>query len=108
MTDVKKIILVTGGSGLVGQGIRLALEEYSLKQPNEEWIFTSSKNLDLRSAKETEAFFERVHPTHVVHLAAKVGGLFANMNDNLGFFVSLITTLFVILILLLIRRMNSF
>ncbi|VUZ49170.1 unnamed protein product [Hymenolepis diminuta] len=86
MTDAKKIILVTGGSGLVGQGIRLALEEHSLKQPNEEWIFASSKDLDLCSAKETKAFFERVHPTHVIHLAAKVGGLFANMNDNLGFF----------------------
>lgn len=24
-------------------------------------------------------------PTHVIHLAAKVGGLFSNMSDNLGF-----------------------
>ncbi|VDO05919.1 unnamed protein product [Rodentolepis nana] len=88
MADAKKVILVTGGSGLVGQGIRLALEEHSLKQPNEEWIFASSKDLNLCSADETNAFFERVNPTHVIHLAAKVGGLFANMSDNLGFFTN--------------------
>nr|CDS30405.1 GDP L fucose synthase [Hymenolepis microstoma] len=86
MADAKKVILVTGGSGLVGQGIRLALEEHSLKQSNEEWIFASSKDLNLCNADETKAFFERVNPTHVIHLAAKVGGLFANMSDNLGFF----------------------
>lgn len=87
MVDAK-IILVTGGSGLVGQGIRLALERRSLKQPNEKWIFASSKDLNLCSAEDTTAYFERIRPTHVIHLAAKVGGLFANLSDNLGFFVS--------------------
>lgn len=88
MSDSKKVVLVTGGTGLVGQGIRLALEEYKLEEPNEEWIFASSKDLNLCSADETNAFFERVKPNHVIHLAAKVGGLFANMSDNLGFYVS--------------------
>ena len=32
------------------------------------------------------AIFEKHRPTHVIHLAAKVGGLFANMNANLDFF----------------------
>ena len=32
--------------------------------------------------------FERVRPSYVIHLAAKVGGLFANMNDKVGFFES--------------------
>lgn len=88
MENHKKVILVTGGSGLVGQGIRLALEQYNLQEPNEEWIFASSKDLNLCDASETRSYFEHVKPTHVIHLAAKVGGLFANMNDNLGFFVS--------------------
>lgn len=88
MSNAAKVILVTGGSGLVGQGIRLALENYNLKEPGEEWIFASSKDIDLCNGAETLAYFENARPTHVVHLAAKVGGLFANMSDNLGFFVS--------------------
>lgn len=84
------LILVTGGSGLVGQGIRLALEnpEYGLKRANEHWVFASSKDVDLTDSKATQTYFERIRPTHVIHLAAKVGGLFANMNGNLEFFVS--------------------
>ena len=42
----KKIILVTGGSGLVGQGLKAAIEKEG-KRPDEEWIFTSSKDADL-------------------------------------------------------------
>lgn len=34
---------------------------------------------------ETKLLFEKHRPTHVIHLAAKVGGLFSNMSDNLGF-----------------------
>lgn len=37
---------------------------------------------------ETKKLFEKHQPTHVIHLAAKVGGLFSNMSDNLGFFRS--------------------
>lgn len=48
-------------------------------RPNEKWIFLSSKDGDICSRKETEAIFEKYKPTHVIHLAAKVGGLFANM-----------------------------
>ena len=42
-------ILVTGGTGLVGHGIQLALERTKAdgKQANEKWIFLSSKDCDL-------------------------------------------------------------
>jgi len=46
MTE-KSIILVTGGSGLVGQGIRWVIENDE-KRPNEEWVFACSKDGDLR------------------------------------------------------------
>ena len=36
--------------------------------------------------KETLKFFESKKPTYVIHLAAKVGGLFANMDDKVAFF----------------------
>jgi GDP-L-fucose synthase len=37
---------------------------------------------------DTKRLFETHRPTHVIHLAAKVGGLYDNMSDNLGFFRS--------------------
>lgn len=36
---------------------------------------------------ETEKLFAKYKPTHVVHLAAMVGGLFYNMSHNLDFLV---------------------
>ena len=46
MTTEKKIILVTGGNGLVGRG----LQQASLLDPreDEEFVFLSSKDGDLK------------------------------------------------------------
>ena len=41
-----------------------------------------------RDRAATEALFDRVKPTHVIHLAALVGGLFRNLKYNLDFYVS--------------------
>ena len=41
-----------------------------------------------RNLNEVEAIFEKYKPTHVIHLAALVGGLFKNLSANLEFFVS--------------------
>ena len=41
-----------------------------------------------RKEAETKAAFERIQPTHVIHLAAMVGGLFRNLKYNLDFYVS--------------------
>ena len=35
---------------------------------------------------QTKDLFERIKPTVVIHLAAILGGLFANMNDKVKFF----------------------
>lgn len=80
----KSVVMVTGGSGLVGSAIR----DYVTANPkeNEEWVFLSSKDGDLRDRKATEAIFEKFKPTHVIHLAAKVGGLFANMAQKVEFY----------------------
>jgi len=84
------VILVTGGSGLVGQAIKYVIEtepEGSRfgKKPGETWIFATSKDGDLKDAKATEALFDKYKPTHVIHLAALVGGLFKNMKYKLTF-----------------------
>uniref|UniRef100_A0A672RB94 GDP-L-fucose synthase n=1 Tax=Sinocyclocheilus grahami TaxID=75366 RepID=A0A672RB94_SINGR len=78
-------VLVTGGSGLVGRAIERVVKKEGEEREGEEWIFLSSKEANLMSAEETRAAFEKHRPTHVIHLAAMVGGLFRNMRQNLDF-----------------------
>lgn len=78
-------VLVTGGSGLVGRAIQHVVKEEGAAKEGEEWIFLSSKDADLTDVEKTRAAFEKYRPTHVIHLAAMVGGLFRNMNYNLDF-----------------------
>ncbi|CAB3989122.1 GDP-L-fucose synthase-like [Paramuricea clavata] len=80
----KKVIMVTGGTGLVGQAVR-SIAEAEERRENEEWIFLSSKDGDLGNMEATKAIFEKYKPTHVIHLAAMVGGLFRNLKYNLDF-----------------------
>ncbi|CAG9787022.1 unnamed protein product [Diatraea saccharalis] len=90
MSGKKNVVLVTGGSGLVGQAIKSIIEkeqtQYTETIKNETWVFCGSKDGDLRDKAQTEALFEKHHPTYVIHLAAMVGGLFHNMAHNLDFF----------------------
>ncbi|KAI9303140.1 hypothetical protein BJ944DRAFT_241716 [Cunninghamella echinulata] len=85
----ESVILVTGGSGLVGKGIEWVIEndktERFGKKEGEKWIFLTSKDGDLRNAEQTKAIFDKYKPTHVIHLAALVGGLFKNMKYKLDF-----------------------
>ncbi|XP_071134759.1 GDP-L-fucose synthase-like [Mytilus edulis] len=81
----KKVIMVTGGTGLVGKAIEF-IATGEEKNPNEEWHFLSSKDGDLSDRAATEAIFKRIKPTHVIHLAAMVGGLFRNLKYNLDFY----------------------
>ncbi len=66
-----KKILITGGSGLVGNALKDIL-------PNATYI--SSKDYDLTIQKEVIQLYEKIKPTHVIHLAARVGGIFDNIN----------------------------
>ncbi|XP_069882087.1 GDP-L-fucose synthase isoform X3 [Dipodomys merriami] len=77
-------ILVTGGSGLVGRAVQKVVAD-GARLPGEEWVFVSSKDADLTDAAQTQALFQKVQPTHVIHLAAMVGGLFRNIKYNLDF-----------------------
>ena len=64
--DGKDVVMVTGGSGLVGQAIRMYVEDN--RRPNEEWIFLSSKDGDLRVRSETDAIFANA----TMHTLARV------------------------------------
>lgn len=86
--DQIEVVLVTGGSGLVGKAIQRVLGE-----DQDEWnrkrfkfVFVSSKDGDLTDPRQTCSLFQQHKPNYVIHLAAKVGGLFKNMNDNDAFF----------------------
>lgn len=52
----------------------------------DKWIFASSKDADLRDKESTRALFAKHRPTHVIHLAALVGGLFKNIKYKVEFF----------------------
>ncbi|KAI8848428.1 hypothetical protein BC829DRAFT_394005 [Chytridium lagenaria] len=84
------VILVTGSSGLVGKAIQEIVmnstEDAFRKRKNETWVFATSKDADLRDETECHNLFARYRPTHVIHLAALVGGLFKNLRLKAQFF----------------------
>lgn len=81
MSEAKQTILVTGGTGLVGSAIQWAVQHISGpfgKEQNENWVFLSSKDADLRIYDETKVIFGKHRPDKVIHLSARVGGVFEN------------------------------
>ena len=76
---MKKTLLITGGTGLVGNGIKKVSSEYNDKY---DFIYISSKDFNLTSFDETKNMFEKYKPNYVIHLAACVGGLYKNMNNK--------------------------
>jgi GDP-L-fucose synthase len=77
-------VLVTGGTGLVGKGIEAVVNEAPVE--GETWVYASSSMADLRDKESTRKLFETVQPTHVIHLAAMVGGLFRNLKYKVEFY----------------------
>lgn len=76
-------ILITGGSGMVGKSISDEIK-YSFKE--HDFIFISSKEVNLYNINETIDMFENIRPDCVIHLAAYVGGLFRNLNNKKDMF----------------------
>jgi len=73
------MILVTGGSGMVGHA-------FSQVETNEEIVLLSSRTCDLRNKQKTYELFEQLKPDAVIHLAARVGGIQANMDHMAEFY----------------------
>ena len=72
-------ILVTGGNGLVGSAIKKITANDLLNK----YIFLGRKDGDLKNEEDVDKIFQKYNPTYVIHLAANVGGLFKNLNNNL-------------------------
>jgi len=76
-------VLVTGGTGLVGKNLQSLV--HNIKTC--EFTFLSSKHLDLTNRRQTIEYLKKTDFHTVVHLAANVGGLFKNQNNQLTMFV---------------------
>lgn len=80
MTKNEQRLLVTGGSGMVGQAVLRCLpDDYSVTA-------VSSKDYNLTDPTKARKMFRDVKPTKVIHLAARVGGVKANTDYVADFF----------------------
>ena len=68
-----KKVLVTGGTGLVGTAVEADIK-------------VGTKDADLRDWDQTNKLIENHKPTHVVHTAARVGGVGGNMRAKGEFY----------------------
>lgn len=71
-------LLVTGSNGLVGSALR------ELNPPNT--TFLTRDDVDLTDFAKTELIFAEHKPTHVIHLAAEVGGIGGNISNSGDYF----------------------
>lgn len=76
-------VLITGGTGLVGSSIK---ELVNLQDGNE-YIFLSSKDTDLRDSVACDKLFSNSNFYTVIHLAARVSGLYGNLSNNYSMLV---------------------
>jgi GDP-L-fucose synthase len=69
---MNKKVLVTGGHGLVGSALHADVR--------------IGHEIDLRNPSEVDAMYAQHNPTHVIHCAAKVGGVGGNMSCKGDYF----------------------
>ena len=74
-------VLITGGTGLIGSSIKELINSRSTKNENE-YVFLSSKDTDLRDLVACEKLFSDGNFDTVIHLASKVSGLYGNLSNN--------------------------
>jgi GDP-L-fucose synthase len=83
MTDLRtKRVLVTGGSGFLGQQVVAELSEHGCRDV----IAPSHRDYDLVDGGATRRMLSDTRPDVVIHLAARVGGIGANRAHPADFF----------------------
>lgn len=66
-------VVVFGGTGFVGR---------NLKEKKREWIYPSSKQVDLTNAAQVHNYLVKIQPDYVVNLAGIVGGIKYNTEST--------------------------
>ncbi len=82
-----KKILVTGATGLVGRNLTPRLEALGADVYACGHTRAGEYNCDLRDAQQTANLFDKIIPDVVIHLAARVGGIYANMAHKEQFYL---------------------
>jgi GDP-L-fucose synthase len=77
-------IVVTGGAGFLGRAVCRLLEARGV--PREQIIVPRRRDFDLTVEADVERLYETARPDVVIHLAAEVGGIGANMEHPGRFF----------------------
>lgn len=82
----KEKILITGGTGLIGTHLTNKLNSMGLNVLS---VGNTRGNYkcDLRNQQSTKKLFDYYKPQVVFHLAAKVGGIFANITKKSDFYL---------------------
>jgi len=70
-------VLVTGGTGFLGK---------RLSKIRPDWIYVSSSDYDLTRQKSCKRMYQDIKPDAVIHLAAKVGGIKENKENQADFY----------------------
>jgi len=76
-------VLVTGANGMVGKN----LIERLISEKGVEILQPRRNELDLLNQEAVDAYMNQHQPDFVFHLAAKVGGIQANINEPVAFLV---------------------
>ena len=82
-----KKVLVTGGNGFVGKNLLLKFDSLGI----ENVYAPSSSEYDLTDQTQVDNLFSSYRPDIVIHLAGKVGGIYANKTLPGEFFYKNIT-----------------
>lgn len=80
--QMDKRVVVAGGQGFLGQHIIKGLKEKGYRKVHA----TDRKTYDLRLLSDVEKMYANLNPDIVIHLAAVVGGIGANMKNPGTFF----------------------
>jgi GDP-L-fucose synthase len=78
--------LLTGAGGLVGSTMEADVRVIGRKPPFPGYKEHKKRWVDLTNWKDAYNLFQETKPTHVIHTAARVGGLGANMNYMAEFY----------------------
>ncbi len=77
-------IVVTGGAGFLGQFVQQELLARGV--PTENVLVPRRARYDLTQEEAVDSMYEDMHPDVVIHLAAEVGGIGANLHSPGRFF----------------------